>query len=361
VADNYLYYGDNLDVLRQHIASESVDLVYLDPPFNSNATYNVLFAEHTGEKAASQIKAFEDTWTWDEEAARAYFETVQSGGEVANALKAFYTLLGESNMMAYLAMMAPRLVELRRVLKPTGSIYLHCDPTASHYLKLLMDSVFRPDNFRSEVVWKRTGAHNSAKRYGPVHDTLLYYARTGATEFRSAMAPYAEEYVHSHFGVSDERGRYQSVTLTGPGTRTGDSGLPWRGYDPTAHGRHWQPASYVYSKYNELTGEGESYYLMASYRFVDWFTLGGYYSIYYPNMDDRDGDTTTVNNVPVDHRAWEKDLALTLRFDINEYWIFKVEGHAVDGTANVLITDNNGNDFSESQWYYGAAKLTFNF
>jgi excisionase family DNA binding protein len=140
VPENVLYYGDNLDILRRYIADESVDLVYLDPPFNSNATYNVLFAEHTGEKAASQIKAFEDTWTWDEAAARTYFETVQAGGQVANALTAFYTLLGESNMMAYLAMMAPRLVELRRVLKSTGSIYLHCDPTASHYLKLLMNA-----------------------------------------------------------------------------------------------------------------------------------------------------------------------------------------------------------------------------
>jgi site-specific DNA-methyltransferase (adenine-specific) len=153
---NALYYGDNLDVLRRYIASESVDLVYLDPPFNSNATYNVLFAEHSGEKAASQIKAFEDTWTWDQESARTYFETVQAGGEVANALKAFYALLGESNMMAYLAMMAPRLVELRRVLKSTGSIYLHCDPTASAYLKLLMDAVFDPMNFRNEIIWQRT-------------------------------------------------------------------------------------------------------------------------------------------------------------------------------------------------------------
>ena len=191
---NTLYYGDNLDVLRRYIADESVDLVYLDPPFNSNATYNVLFAEHSGEKAASQIKAFEDTWTWDEEAARSYFETVQAGGEVGNALEAFYTLLGDSNMMAYLAMMAPRLVELRRVLKPTGSIYLHCDPTASHYLKLLMDAVFGPLNFRNDITWKRADTHNDARRKFPdVSDTLLMYGKTSTHKFNVQYGAYPEK------------------------------------------------------------------------------------------------------------------------------------------------------------------------
>ena len=147
--ENLLYYGDNLDVLRRHVKDETVDLVYLDPPFNSNATYNVLFAEQSGERAAAQIKAFEDTWRWDQEAARQYEEVVETGGEVSQVLQAFRTILGESNMMAYLAMMAPRLVELRRVMKPAGSIYLHCDPTASHYLKMLMDAIFAPVNFRN--------------------------------------------------------------------------------------------------------------------------------------------------------------------------------------------------------------------
>ena len=123
---NLLYYGDNLDVLRRHVAAESVDLVYLDPPFNSNASYNVLFAEKSGKQAAAQIKAFEDTWRWDEGAARAFQDVVESGGRVSQAMQAFRTFLGDSDMLAYLAMMAPRLVELRRVLKATGSIYLHC-------------------------------------------------------------------------------------------------------------------------------------------------------------------------------------------------------------------------------------------
>ena len=179
---NLLYYGDNLDVLRRHVETESVDLVYLDPPFNSNASYNVLFAEKSGKQAAAQIKAFEDTWRWDEGAARAFQEVVEAGGRVSQAMQAFRTFLGDTDMLAYLAMMAPRLVELRRVLKPTGSIYLHCDPTASHYLKMLMDAVFGPELFRNEIIWKRTTAHSSAKRYAPVHDVILFYAR-------SAIAP----------------------------------------------------------------------------------------------------------------------------------------------------------------------------
>src|SRR3954454_15699977 len=124
-AGNVLFYGDNLDVLRRHVADDSVDLVYLDPPFNSNASYNVLFGHADGSQAAAQIKAFEDTWRWDQAAAASFQHTVQQGGKVAEALVAFQTLLGDSNMLAYLAMMAPRLVELRRVLKPTGSLYLH--------------------------------------------------------------------------------------------------------------------------------------------------------------------------------------------------------------------------------------------
>ena len=136
--DNQLFYGDNLKVLRDHIRDESVDLIYLDPPFNSRQDYNVLFAEKDGTPSSSQITAFEDTWEWNLDAERAYEEVVERGGRVSDAMRAFRTFLGNSDMMAYLAMMAPRLIELKRVLKETGSIYLHCDPTASHYLKMLM-------------------------------------------------------------------------------------------------------------------------------------------------------------------------------------------------------------------------------
>jgi len=175
---NQLYYGDNLDVLRQHIKGESVDLVYLDPPFNSNKDYNVLFAEHDGTQSAAQIKAFEDTWRWDEEAAARYDEVLQAGGNVAEAMQAFRLFLGTSDALAYLANMAPRLVELRRVLKPHGSIYLHCDATASHYLKMLMDAVFGPRNFRREIIWRSgwvSGFKSKANNWVRNHDVLLYY------------------------------------------------------------------------------------------------------------------------------------------------------------------------------------------
>ena len=170
---NQLFYGDNLDVLRLHVLDESVDLVYLDPPFNSNANYNVLFAERDGTQAAAQIKAFDDTWRWDDGAARAYADVVEAGGRVSQAMQAFRTFLGESDMLAYLAMMAPRLVELRRVLKPAGSLYLHCDPTASHYLKMLMDAVFGPKYFRNEIAWQRSTAKGHAfTRFPTAQDVL---------------------------------------------------------------------------------------------------------------------------------------------------------------------------------------------
>jgi adenine specific DNA methylase Mod len=175
---NKLYYGDNLDVLRSEIASESVDLIYLDPPFNSQASYNVLFKGPTGKGADAQIEAFEDTWHWGEGAERAYSDVLASTHtQAAGLLHAMRSFLGENDVMAYLSMMAVRLIKLHRVLKPTGSLYLHCDPTASHYLKLLLDAIFDPRNFLNEVVWKRTSAHSSAKRWGPVHDVLLFYAK----------------------------------------------------------------------------------------------------------------------------------------------------------------------------------------
>lgn len=164
---NKLFYGDNLEVLRLHVPSESVDLVYLDPPFKSDADYNVLFAEHDGTQAAAQIRAFEDTWTWDTQAAAAFEEALRSGHHrVPQAMQAFRSFLGESDMLAYLSMMAPRLIELHRVLKETGSIYLHCDPTASHYLKMLMDGVFGARNFLNNVVWCY-GLGGSSARYWP--------------------------------------------------------------------------------------------------------------------------------------------------------------------------------------------------
>jgi len=240
MAENTLYYGDNLDVLRRHVDDESVDLVYLDPPFKSEQDYNVLFAEQNGSRAAAQIKAFEDTWRWDQDSAKAYQEVVETGPpRVSQVMQTFRLFLGGSDMMAYLAMMASRLVELRRVLKPTGSVYLHCDPTASHYLKILMDAVFGPVYFRNEIIWKRTSAHSGSKRWGPVHDILLMYSKSDAYCWNPIYQKYSTEYLDQFYRLSDEGGRFQIGDLTGAGIRKGNSGKPWRGIDPTTVSRHW--------------------------------------------------------------------------------------------------------------------------
>ena len=170
---NTLFYGDNLDILREHVPDESVDLVYLDPPFNSNASYNVLFKEQSGEASPAQIQAFTDTWEWTLESQRTYEREIMLNPatpvNVKEMMKAFRQFIGSNAMMAYLVMMAPRLVELRRILKPTGSIYLHCDPTASHYLKVLMDAVFGKESFLgTRLLWQRTATAHSddPNRYG---------------------------------------------------------------------------------------------------------------------------------------------------------------------------------------------------
>jgi len=201
---NTLYYGDNLDILKRYIDDESVDLIYLDPPFNSQATYNVLFKEKDGTDAAAQIEAFDDFWHWDEAAAESYFEVVESGGQVAEAMRAFRILLGDNDMLAYLAMMAPRLIELRRVLKPTGSVYLHCDPTASHYLKVLMDSTFGARQFQNEIVWCYRSGGATKRRFGRKHDVLLFYSKTQEFDFAPQHVPYVMAGIKE-----DERGPYQ--------------------------------------------------------------------------------------------------------------------------------------------------------
>lgn len=214
---NTLYYGDNLEILRRYVKDESVDLVYLDPPFNSNASYNVLFAERDGTQAASQIKAFEDTWRWDEGAARAFQEVVESGGRVSQAMQAFRTFIGDTDMLAYLAMMAPRLIELRRVLKPTGSLYLHCDPTASHYLKLLLDGVFGPQNFRNEISWRRSNPKSlSTVNFPNCRDIILRYSRGDRVTFHMVYAEHDPAYVAKAYRHEDGHGRYRLLPLLNP-------------------------------------------------------------------------------------------------------------------------------------------------
>ncbi len=221
---NALYYGDNLDILRRYITDESVDLVYLDPPFNSAQDYNVLFAEKDGSRSAAQIKAFGDTWEWDQGAARAYQDVVELGGQVSRAMQAFRQLLGTNDMLAYLAMMAPRLIELRRVLRPTGSIYLHCDSTASHYLKLLMDAIFGATNFRNEIIWQRTTSKGlMTRRLARNHDIILSYQASEKANWNSdaLFIPYnlnmIDEKTASKYRYRDEKGRlYKLADLTNP-------------------------------------------------------------------------------------------------------------------------------------------------
>jgi DNA modification methylase len=235
-----LYYGNNLQILREQVADESVDLIYLDPPFNSKRNYNLLFKTPKGHESDAQITAFEDSWHWGGQAQDEFRELMKCRNtDVSQMMEALRTFLGENDMMAYLTMMANRLLEMHRVLKPTGSMYLHCDPTASHYLKTVLDGVFGKANYRSEIIWKRTSGHNSAKRWGPIHDTIFLYSKSEKYTWNKVFESYDEEYLGRFYRCEDAGGRYRIGDLTGAGTRSGDSGGSWRGVDPTTKGRHW--------------------------------------------------------------------------------------------------------------------------
>lgn len=219
---NKLFFGDNLSWLRNHreFPDASVDLVYLDPPFNSNADYNVLFRETSGEVSQAQFHAFTDTWSWAD-AAETYHQFIDQCPNVAvvEMMEAFHSFLKNSPMMAYLAMMAPRLVELHRVLKETGSLYLHCDPTASHHLKLMLDAIFGSENFRNEVVWRRykrpKGSQFAARKFGSSTDAILFYTKSGAYEFHldRVKVGLTEEEIGQRYNVTDAKGRYYSGPL----------------------------------------------------------------------------------------------------------------------------------------------------
>jgi len=212
---NRLYYGDNLNVLREHIKDDSTDLIYLDPPFNSQASYNVLYKEPSGEQSKAQVEAFVDTWHWNEKAEAAFDEVIQSGNtDAAELLRTMRAFLRENDMMAYLSMMAVRLLELHRVLKPTGSLYLHCDPTASHYLKILLDAIFGKRQFLNEIIWLRTNAHNMpSKGYPKQNDYLLFYSKTKEFTFNPQYLPYGEAQLGRYH--RDDAGRlYKAENLT---------------------------------------------------------------------------------------------------------------------------------------------------
>ena len=224
ISDNTLFYGDNLPILREYVPDKSVDLIYLDPPFNSNRSYNVLFKDEGGAESESQITAFDDSWHWGPSTERLYRELVEEGPErVARVMGALRGLVGPNQIGAYLVMMTARLVELHRVLKASGSLYLHCDPTASHYLKIVMDAVFGPNQFRNEIAWKRTSAHSDAKQgnvvhMGRVHDVILFYTKSDAAARTELHQPYSEQYLNNFYRYSDPDGRrYRLDNLTGPG------------------------------------------------------------------------------------------------------------------------------------------------
>lgn len=253
---NKLFFGDNLSILREQVPDESVDLIYLDPPFNSSANYNVLFQEKGGEQSAAQITAFEDTWHWTQESETTFHETVTAAPErVVNVIQAFRSFLGTSDMMAYLTMMTPRLMELHRVLKETGSIYFHCDPTAGHYLKIIMDAVFEVANYRSEIIWKRSTAHSDTKQgrrqHGRIHDVIFFYTKSDKWIWNPLYTTYDKEYSEQFYKhIESETGRrYGLFDLTGPGGAA--KGNPM--YEVMGVSRYWR---FTEEKMKELIKQG---------------------------------------------------------------------------------------------------------
>lgn len=237
ITRNTLFYGDNLKILPDHIPDDSIDLVYLDPPFNSSRSYNVLYKDESGQMSDAQITAFDDTWHWGPQAEQLYDHlTVTINGQIGGLIGALRRAIGTNQMMAYLVMMSARLVELHRVLKPTGSLYLHCDPTASHYLKIVLDTIFGAQYFRAEVMWKRTYSHNDPKNYGNILDSIFYYTSSSTLTWNKVYTPYSQEYIDKYYRHVDEQGRrYQLVSLRSPQPRP-NLRYEYKGYKPHANG-----------------------------------------------------------------------------------------------------------------------------
>ena len=313
---NVLYYGDNLPILREYIADESVDLVYLDPPFNSNRDYNVIFKDESGRGTDAQLTAFEDTWHWGPEAERLYAyltNTAKHEGRVPSTVSTIVAALrggiGENEMLAYLVEMTVRLVELRRVLKPSGTLWLHCDPTASHYLKLVLDAIFGPRAFRNELIWKRTSAHSDARqggyRLGRVHDVLLYYGKGDKNTWNVQYQPYTDEHVTAKYR-SIEQGtgrRYTDSDLTAnkPG---GDTSYEWKGVRPP-EGRYW-----AFSKANmeEFERQGRLIYTRTGFprykRYLD--------EMQGVPLQDIWADIAPVNAMARERLGWDTQKPLAL-------------------------------------------------
>lgn len=211
-----IFCDENLNKLAQ-FPNECIDLIYLDPPFFSNRAYEVIWGDE------AEVRSFADRW--------------------------------EGGINVYVEWMRDRVLQMYRILKPTGSFYLHCDTAAGHYLKVMADDIFGRRNFRNEIIWRRTGSNSAAKRFGPLHQSIYFYSKTASAPYYPAYSPYTEGYVRDYFTGEDERGRYRPVLLTGSGTRYGESGKPWRHYDPTAARRHWAIPAYIAAKYADVAGE----------------------------------------------------------------------------------------------------------
>ncbi|MFM7364119.1 MAG: site-specific DNA-methyltransferase, partial [Cuspidothrix sp.] len=252
-----LYYGDNLQVLRENIPDESIDLIYLDPPFNSKADYNIIFKNTTGEKSEAQITAFEDSWTWGIESEKFLDEIQDKKGELYQFLDLLVRTLGKNSLSAYLVMMAIRLIELHRVLKSTGSLYLHCDPTASHYLKMILDLIFGADKFRNEIIWKRQTAHSDARyKFADVADIILFYVKSKAAIFKAQFGENDPEYIANFYRHDDHDGRglYQLDNMASPNPRPRMM-YEWMGFPYPAKG--WR---YQQDTMQKLHNEGRIYY-----------------------------------------------------------------------------------------------------
>jgi len=255
---NTLYYGDNLNILREYIKDESIDLIYLDPPFNSNRSYNVLFKDESGASSDAQIAAFDDSWHWGETAERTYQDLVQNAPmDVARMIGALREFVGANQMMAYLVMMAARLVELHRVLKPSGSLYLHCDPTASHYLKILLDMIFGVENFTNEITWKRQSAHSDAKHKFPdITDTILFYTKNKEAIFHPQYREHDLDYIEKFYRFDDKDGRglYRLGDMASPNPRP-NLMYEWLGFAYPPKGWRYQRETM-----QKLHEEGRIYY-----------------------------------------------------------------------------------------------------
>lgn len=254
---NTLFFGDCLNIIPDQLAADSVDLIYLDPPFNSNRDYNLLFKTPKGHAVDAQISAFDDTWHWGPQAESEFDQILhQANTEATEVMQSLRRFLRENDLLAYLTMMASRLLELHRVLKSTGSLYLHCDPTASHYLKIVLDAIFGKENFRNEIIWQRTSGHaNVSRKYGVIHDTILFYSKTDQFFYNLLHTAYTQEYINTFFDQLDENGQYymrRDLTASIQRASTGQL-YEWKGIKPPPS-RCWAMTE---DKMNELDAKGK--------------------------------------------------------------------------------------------------------